>query len=233
MPSRRLVAVERKHHDLWIRGIRHAKPGEKLTVGRDGELRLAADPIDLRVSRYALTVTAGDDGWRIRPNNRHGVVLHLWAQPPRLLTHAETVMWPRIGLLVHGSDDREHWVLLEDDETYTILASPLTTTSAGVSSDLPGSLTTAQQAALRCLFHPLLAWPPSTQATLPILHRVASELGRSEAALKERLQQVRAKARRLGLRRDVLLTDPEYFYLLVRGGYLAISDEDIHVALRT
>jgi hypothetical protein len=70
------------------------------------------------------------------------------------------------------------------------------------------------------VFAELLAWPPRQGAEPLLLKQAASRIGISVSGVQDRLKAARARALRLGLHREVALTDPSYLYVLVRGGYL-------------
>ncbi|WP_432984015.1 hypothetical protein [Dactylosporangium sp. CA-233914] len=201
-----------------------ATAGVAVEFGRYTAQTIAIDPVDPKVSRHALTVTASRAGWHIEPHNRNGVVLHLWAQPPRPLTRPETVLWPRIGCLMRGIDGGEHWILLDDTEAYTAPGSRATGTTA--TTDLPPPLTEAQLEAVRAVFDEILAWPPRVGARPRTLDAAAHRLKRSRSAIDLRLREVRKRAEGLGLRREPAIGDPEYIYVLARAGYLTPNATD-------
>jgi hypothetical protein len=144
---------------------------------------------------------------------------------------------------VIGRPDIEHWVLLEDDEVYTIGAARHTTGLTDLAKP-PNVLTDKQREAVQLLFADVLAWPPrvATRFRDPVaadgavrvkaLKEVARSLSVTTEGVQKRLVEVRAKAERLGLAREVPLTDPEYVYLLARSGHLKPNDTDVDEELR-
>ncbi|GAA3247140.1 hypothetical protein ACFO1B_50870 [Dactylosporangium siamense] len=210
----------------WRQGMRRpVLQGREIHIGRSCEVTIATDPLDGKISRIAATVTPSADGWRIEPRNRNGVVLHLWAQPPRVIARTETVLWPRVALFVKGSAAHEHWVLLDDTEAYTALGPH--TTGVTATTELPAPLTPSQQEAVHAVFHEVLAWPPIHNARPDTVDAAARRLGRSRTAVNQRLDQVRKRAAGLGLRREPALTDPEYIYVLARAGYILPGAADL------
>lgn len=203
--------------------------GQSLLVGRHGDLPLGVEVYDRGVSREAAVITAADHGWDVRISNTNGAVIHPWGQAPILAAERNFLTWPLIGIrFLTGSgpgveEKMQHWVLLESD---TIAVTPsgartggpgATTTSKG---DRPRPLSAAQDDALRRVFAPQLAWPPVQPAVPRQLKQVGRALGITEGAVQQRLAPVQGRALRLGLHREVQLTDPEYLYLLVRAGYI-------------
>lgn len=202
---------------------------QPLLIGRHGDLPLGVEVYDRGVSREAAVITATDQGWDVRISNTNGAVIHPWGQAPILAAQRNFLTWPLIGIrFLTGTDagveeKMQHWVLLESD---TIAVTPFgarssgpgpTTTSKG---DPPRPLSAAQEQAVRLVFAPQLCWPPVQPAVPRQLKQVARALGITEGAVQQRLAPVQGRALRLGLHREVLLTDPEYLYLLVRAGYL-------------
>jgi hypothetical protein len=203
--------------------------GKPVVVGRHGEVPLGVEVYDRGISREAAVITATAHGWDVRISNTNGAVIHPWGQAPILASERNFLTWPLVGVrFLNGSDrrgeeNRQHWVLLES-ETITVTRSGarpagpgLTTTSKG---DRPRPLSTAQDEALRMVFAPQLAWPPIQPAVPLQLKQVARALGITEGAVQQRLSPAQERALRLGLHREVHLTDPEYLYLLIRAGYI-------------
>jgi hypothetical protein len=92
--------------------------GTSLVVGREGELKIGADPLDTRVSRRAVVIDVGDGEWKLRVLNTNGAVIHPWGlrafpatAAPEQSGHLESLRWPRIGVRVLGGEDLIHWVL--------------------------------------------------------------------------------------------------------------------------
>jgi hypothetical protein len=228
---RRLLTLERVGDDLRLRSVRLISTATEFSIGRGGDVTIATDPPDDRVSRVAAIVVPTADGWRVEPRNTNGTVLHLWAQAPRPLARRETVTWPRIGLRFPGTGDRHHWVLLEDNEIYTEFGPPPGMGTTEI-ANRPQPLTDPQRSALRAVFDPVLAWPPPGHVTFPTFAKAARQLGCAESSLKERLAGTMAKAQRLGFTGSSGLNTPEYLYLLVRCGYLTPDDADVHPLIR-
>jgi hypothetical protein len=206
---------------------------QRRTFGREGDIPLATNPLDKKVSRQAVTVTAAERGWTVVPTNSNGVTLHPWAQPSRVISTIESIMWPRVGLRVVGAPELEHWILLEDDEAYTRGSGRYTTGLTDYAQPVL-RLTTRQMEAVRVVFEDLLAWPPAPAPRVVLIKQAARTLDRSSSAVQERLIEVRRRAYELGLfRQDVELTDPEYVYALAHAGYVEPSPRDLHRPLRS
>jgi hypothetical protein len=216
-------------YECDIRGCRvtaaeQARLGRPLDVGREGELPIAVTVPNTAVSRRAVVVTPTEHGWQIEVLNRNGAVLHPWGQAPELAGAHETVHWPLVGLrLLPDVTASQHWVLLE--------ASQISVTPSGATdfrgvrtrtqqAQRPGELPPGEREALQTVFAELLAWPPRQGAEPLLLKQAASRIGISVSGVQDRLKAARARALRLGLHREVALTDPSYLYVLVRGGYL-------------
>jgi len=228
----RIVEQARRGTDPQLRWYGSVRPHQSVTVGREGTIAVGASPVDHRVSRHAATVTADDRGWSILPTNRNGVLLHPWAQPSQTLHTIEHIIWPRVGVRVVGHPDIEHWVLLEDDEAYTKGAARYTTGFTEYATP-PRPLTDKQLQTVREVFGALLAWPPRPDSQVRLIKQAATQMHVTESAVQERLNNVRDRAAALGLaRQDVELTDPEYFYALVRAGYIQPHPSDLHRPLR-
>jgi hypothetical protein len=210
---------------------RTVTPSLPVIIGREGDVGVGIDPLDPKVSRHALTVTATGDGWHIRVTNRNEADLQLWGQPSLPSRPVETVSWPRVALRVKGDRALCHLVLL-DDSALSIAGRPSSQPSQLTETvDRPPPLTVAQQEAVRVLFGDLLAWPPRNSAKPLQLKQVANKLKIGEEAVRRRLEGARRKAVSLGLSRMVPLTDPEYLYVLVRAGYLQPSYDDLESPL--
>lgn len=200
-------------------------PGQSLTVGRDGELKLGIAIPDTAVSRCAATITSTGQGWELSISNSNGAVLHPWGQPPLPASGRVDVTWPLVALQVKGDKGVAHWVLLEASGV------PLTSVGAtGIRSGAtmtvvkkrPRPLTDAQLEGLSAVFADVLRWPPVAVAQPLQLKQATNRLKlESVEALQARLRAVLGKAEQLGLGRKVTeLTDPEYLYVLVRSGYV-------------
>ena len=195
-------------------------------MGREQRLSIGTDPPDREVSRRALIVTATETGWRIWILNRNGAVIHPWGQAPQRAGDTTTLTWPLVGIRVLGRRSVQHWVLLEadagtrgDDPHGTGNDAPAPT-DAPAPADRLRPLATMQLQALRVLFADCLRWPPSFPAEQRQLQQVANRLGVGIGGLQERLREARKRATEFGLGRNVSITDPEYLFALVRGGFL-------------
>jgi hypothetical protein len=202
--------------------------GASMTVGRRGDVVIGTCPVDKQISRDSLIVSTAPRGWRIWPANQNGVALHYWAQAPRIIFHEELACEPRVAVRIIGSPGRQYWVLLEDDETYTVSAGISTTTV----TPTVNPLTPNQMQALRMVFADYLTWPPAGSPIPAALGAVGRRLGLTEEAVKKRLDGARQKAAALGLSQKTSITDPAYLYTLVQFGYLALCDEDLHPLLQ-
>jgi hypothetical protein len=176
-------------------------------------------------------VNPSASGWSLTVSNTHGAVLHRWGQAPVWIEKNASVQeyWPRIGVRVIGSDrSLEHWVLLECDQ-YSLpvvqpvqkLRHPLGATDLG---SLPKPLTEGQLAAVHALFREYLTWPPRSSPTPAPVSSVAHRLGVSATAISERLTKVQERAYALGMHKLTGVSDPDYVYLLIRHGYIALPD---------
>lgn len=212
---------------LTRQASREVAVGDGVLIGREGDLGVGVDPVDVKVSRHAVRVLRDDDGWRLTVANRNGVVLQPWGQPSGLADRESTVAWPRVALRVLGSTDMQHWVLLDDPALAIRRAEPEVTTHLTETADPPRALTAPQEEAVRALFRDLLAWPPCLTARPLQLKQVAHRLGVRAESIQRRLEEVRKKAVALGLSRSTPLTDPEYLYVLVRAGYLQPAEGDL------
>ena len=189
-------------------------------MGREQRLSIGTDPPDKEVSRRALIVTATETGWRIWILNRNGAVIHPWGQAPLRAGDTTTLSWPLVGVRVLGRQSVQHWVLLEA-EAQTRDEQPAATSEPDPRpAERARPLAAMQLQALRALFADCLRWPPSFPAEPRQLQQVANRLGVGIGGLQERLREARKRAADLGLGRAVAITDPEYLFALVRGGFL-------------
>jgi hypothetical protein len=200
------------------------QPGQTIHVGREAELRLGADPVDPGVSRTALTVTSGERAWEVRFGNRNGANLVPWAQAPTWITGDTTrsLRWPRVAIRVAGHErGLAHWVLLESD-VYRLpsWADDVLSATDTRAVPRPRELTAVQLAAVYAIFPNHLAWPPSADPVPRSLEAAAKRLGITPSAVRERLKPVQERARELGMRRQVGVTEPDYVYHLATHGYL-------------
>lgn len=201
------------------------RDGQSLIVGRDGDVALGVEVNDTRVSRVAVVVALEHLRWRLDCRNRNGVELHLWGHAPRELTrgHVEVVTWPRAGIYVRGRPDLDHWLLLEDDRMIPVPDGGKTATATEM-PDPPPRLTAKQLDAVLSVFADHLAWPPQRCRVPCILDAAARRLGVQKDSVRDRLQQVRNKAYRLGSPPQSELTEPSYVYTLVQHRYITIED---------
>lgn len=222
MGTRRVVVVEESAGALRATAARTVSPGGRVVAGRESDLGVGADPEDRRVSRVAVEVVCMPDGWSVAPENRNGVVVHPWALPAWRARPGEVLADARVALRVLGAAGARHWVLLEDDSRLDPALPAAGAGSLWTEVDTPArALTAPQTEVLGVLFADLLAWPPVVGGEPRQLKQVARAVGVSLSGVQARLVEVRAKAARLGLAREVPLTDPEYVYVLVRAGYLS------------
>ncbi len=204
-------------------------PGRPTAVGRESEVRLGADPLDTRVSRRALLVDVDQNRWRLQVLNAQGAHIHPWRARPFPVRGAveaagevETINAARVGIQLHGSRDLVHWVLLESRDRRSAPAGegdPLDRGRPTERIDPPNALTIKQLEALRQVFEPQLAWPPSLEPPL-LLKQAAARLDIGERALQARLEEIREKAVALGMSPAARPTDVECLYQLVAAGYL-------------
>ena len=194
-------------------------------LGREADIAVGVDPHDAGISRVALTVRATPNGWQLRMPNRNGAVIHAWAQPPVWVSGGGSFdsAWPRIAVRLTGSDPDAilHWVLLEYDPFATLAHTRAhTDTTVTVYADRPDPLTAPQLDALTELFNEHLMWPPSLGPKADSLKRVARRLGVGQTAVSLRLQGAQDRAYQLGSPTQVGVTEPDYFYTLVRHGFV-------------
>lgn len=206
--------------------------GRPVTIGREGDFPLGVDPLDGKVSRIAVIVTAAPDGWHVKTTNLNGADIQLWGQAPMVCPLGGALWWPRITISVRGHEALRHLVLLDDPALTISPARPQRTGRLTESLAPPPMLTAAQQEALRLLYADLLAWPPRKHAQPLRIHQVANRLGICPESVRRRLEEARRKAFRLGLGRDVPLTDPEYLHILVRAGYLTPAADELDSIIR-
>jgi hypothetical protein len=203
-----------------VTAVARPEIGRCVDVGREGELALGVKVPNTRVSRRAVCVTPIAHGWRIEVTNRNGAVLHRWAQAPEL-GRVSSVDWPLVGVrMLPDSGPSRHWVLLEADDVAVGCAAPAPGDPVTDLADRPGDLPPAEREALQTVFAAQLQWPPRQPAEPLLLKQAAARLGISVSGVQERLRAARSRALRVGLDREVGLTDPSYLYVLVRAGYL-------------
>src|SRR5262249_55662971 len=125
-PPRRLRVIEIDRDDLLVRYDMIMSPGDRLSVGRGGDLRIATHPVDKKVSRLAVEIRVRDDGWAVTAHNRNGVLLHRWAQPvvPLRRHVVEHVRWRWVGVRPAGRTDRQYWILLDDESAEPSIEEP-------------------------------------------------------------------------------------------------------------
>jgi hypothetical protein len=206
-------------------GVR-LRVGQSLLVGREGRLTLGVEVPDLGISREAVLVTALEDGWDIDVRNRRGAFVEPWGQFAQLVTGGAVLRWPRIAIRVlsgNRSPRVTHWVLLEADRLPIVSRGdgPREATSNQTEGPhTPAPLSRAQEEAVRLIFGPQLAWPPTRPAEPQTISYAARRLGIGDTAVRLRLQGARSRAETLGLSSTVEVTEADYLYVLVRAGYL-------------
>ncbi|MGD9525247.1 MAG: hypothetical protein AB7I38_16130 [Dehalococcoidia bacterium] len=219
-------------------GLR-VRVGQSLLAGRHGDLPVGVELEDRGISRRAATVTATATGWVVEIANAHGAVVHPWGQAPFPAAEHQTLSWPRVAIQLRNgaaprgdTADHRHWLLLEADEIPVAAhgaRKTANTTSRTAEAEQPPELTPNQCEALTRVFDEFLQWwPMQPNPTVHKLAWVADKLKISEAGVKDRLANARAKAQRLGLHRTVGLTDPEYLFTLVRAGFLPLRGPRPH-----
>jgi hypothetical protein len=233
MTARIRVLCRDQNGTLTLSADQPLEPDQPMVLGREGDIGVGISPVDPKVSRQAVHITRTDAGWRVVVTNRNGVIVHPWAQPPGMAEPESVFSWPRLALRVVGRPQLQHWVLLDDPALQPRRPVPLPGTELTESVEQPRPLTVPQELAVRALFAELLAWPPLVPATPRQIKQVASRLGVRTESIQRRLEEVRKKAGMVGLSRTSLLTDPEYLYVLVRAGYLAPDEDDLHPLLTT
>jgi hypothetical protein len=193
---------------------------ERITVGRAAKLTFGRAAQDPGISRVAAAVTVHNGSWRIEMSNANGATLHPWGLAPTLAGPLEVLAWSRVGLRLRGSSpDTRHWLLLETDRDVPPTAAPTPLSGGTAVEPAPLPLSQAQERALRMVFAPQLAWPPSLDPPLQI-KQVARQLGVSNTAVQNLLRKAQDRALRLGLTRPVELTQPDYLHVLVAAGYV-------------
>lgn len=207
-----------------VTAVSHLQVGQSVDAGREGELAIGVEAANRQVSRWAAVVTPTERGWRVDVTNRNGAVLHRWAQAPELAAPTSTVNWPLVGLrMLPDSGSTQHWLLLEADDL-AVRAGSDAHGPGGTATDLadrPGELPQAEREALLTVFAGQLRWPPHRPTEPPmLLKQAAARLGITISGVQERLRAARSRALRVGLDREVGLTDPSYLYILARAGYL-------------
>lgn len=203
--------------------------GAEVIVGREGDLSLGVEVEDRGISRRAVVVTAEPDGWSVDVRNTNRAVLYPWGQRPVMISGVHRLSWPRIAIHVlngkpHGrADPCVHWLLLDADAISVTRngaeSKPLS--SQTFQPEDPYPLTPEQEETVRELFAEHLEWPPRLDPRPAKISTVARRLTVSEAAVKDRIKRVQAKAQQLGLHRHCGTTDPEYLHTIVRAGLLA------------
>lgn len=194
--------------------------GGRVVVGRSSPLPIGVDPQDDGVSRRAAVVEVVGGLWRITTANGNGAALHRWGLATALAQPTELVDWPRVALRLRGArPDLVHWVLLETDREPPVAPEPGVRPGATNIETPPLPLSAAQERALRMVFAPQLAWPPSLDPPLQI-KQVARQLQVGETAVQNLLRKAQNRALRLGLAQPVELTRPDYLHVLVAAGYL-------------
>lgn len=232
MAPRVRVLVRAPDGSLKLTADHQLTPNVTVVLGREGDIGVGVDPIDTKVSRQALRVTRAHHGWVVSSTNHNGVIVHPWGQAAGLAEPECLLPWPRVALRVIGRADLQHWALLDDPTLVVSRPAPVDGTQLTESTGRPRPLTPPQEYAVRTLFGPLLAWPPTISAVPLQLKQVARELGVTKESIQRRLEEVRKKAVGVGLSRMNVLTDPEYLYVLVRAGFLTPREDDLHPLLR-
>jgi hypothetical protein len=207
--------------------------GSSMVVGREGDLQLGSDPLDTRVSRRALIIDAADTEWNLRVLNTNGAVIHPWglrAYPvspaPQQAGYVETLRWPKVGVRILGGSDLIHWVLLQSTDSAMQIhglpaaPEPSEPPDPGAGTEVapaPKGLSPKQLEALRTVFEPQLAWPPSLQPPRQ-LKQAATRMNIGYTAVQGHLDAARQRALALGLPESVSALQPECLYTLVAAG---------------
>jgi hypothetical protein len=199
-------------------------PETQLDIGREGDLPLGVEPEDDAVSRRAVTVQASELGWDVSIGNRNGAVLQPWGSRAQYVASGTTglKLSGLVAVRVLGTTadaPNHHWVLLESDGAQSPRASTMDAMVTRA-NEPPGPLTTAQREAVLLTFAEHLAWPPRAAPLAATLDVVARRLGKSSAAVIQRLEGARKKAYQLGMAQQYGVTEPEYVHVLVSNGYL-------------
>jgi hypothetical protein len=210
-----------------------------MVVGREGDLKLGVDLLDTRVSRRALIIDTAGSEWNLRVLNTNGAVIHPWglgAYPvnpaPQQAGYVETLRWPRIGVRILGGPDLIHWVLLQSTDPAVQIGglstasgpaeppTPSATPGSGTEvAPAPRDLSPKQLEALRTVFEPQLAWPPSLQPPRQ-LKQAATRMNIGYTAVQGHLDAARQRALALGLPEAVSALQPECLHTLVAAGLL-------------
>lgn len=223
--ERWVMAYEGSGGEYRVTAAERLPIGRSLDVGREGELPLGVEVPSGTVSRRALYLTSTRRGWHVVVTNRNGALLHRWGQAPELAGGENVVEWPLLAVRLLPDDGSSvHWMLLEaDDLTVTRDGTDASAAPKPRLTDLadrPGGLPPAEREAVYTVFAEQLRWPPRPNAEPLLLKQAATRLGITVSGVQERLRAARGRALRLGLGREVGLTDPSYLHVLVAGGYL-------------
>lgn len=232
MAPRVRVLVRSLDGSLTVTEDREVTPLVAVLLGREGDIAVGVDPVDTKVSRHAARLTRAQFGWAVSVTNRNGIIVHPWGQAAGPAEPECLLPWPRVALRVVGRPDLQHWVLLDDKSLAPARPPRPPGSQLTEGGARPRPLTAPQEEAVRTLFAPLLAWPPTVPASPLQLKQVARELGTTKESIQRRLEEVRKKAIAVGLSHVGVLTDPEYLYVLVRAGFLEPREEDLHPLLR-
>jgi hypothetical protein len=237
MSERWVMAYEHDGTSWDITEFRLIGVGQRLAVGRTGDLRLGVKVPSPSVSRHAMTVTATAYGWELAITNRNGAIIHPWCQPTHRATGVNQIDWPLVAVrMLTSTGATQHWVLLEYESPFmppggytggSEPGQPGGATTTALASN-PRDLTKAEFAALRAVFGAQMAWPPVAPAEPMLLKQAAARIGISISGLQDRLKSAQARAIALGLDRTVGLTDPAYLYLLARAGFIQPPMDSTH-----
>lgn len=221
--ERWVMAYERTDGKWLVTAAERLPIGRCLDIGREGELPLGVEIPSGTVSRRAMYVTPMQRGWHVVVTNRNGALLHRWGLAPELADRENVVEWPLLAVRMLPDDDSSaHWVLLEADDlpvTRDRADGPVPYALTDL-ADRPGDLPPGEREALCTVFAEQLLWPPRPNAEPLLLKQAASRLGLSVSGVQERLRAARGRALRLGLGREVGLTDPSYLHVLIAAGYM-------------
>jgi hypothetical protein len=206
-----------------VTSARLLSAGERVEIGREGDLAIGVAVPNGGISRRALSARATEHCWELEVANRNGAVLYPWGQAPRRAQRQAAVNWPLVALrMLPDTASSQHWVLLESDDRAVSPAGPIPSMELTQTDrvDPPGELSPAENEALRTVFEQHLSWPPQHTPEPLLLKQAAKRLGLSISGLQDRLKAARARAMRLGHTSVGGLTDPAYLYTLIRAGYL-------------